>query len=238
MSSSDIRNPLCFIPAKAASTRLPKKNVLKINGRELIYYPIMRARESGIFENDAIIVSSESEEIKNIAERYGAKSPYLRDEKLAKDPYGVAHVVLDFFERFPDYTNRYSDLFILLPTCPLLTKDDIVRSWEIYKESGLKCLMSVTETGHNALRSLFVRNNIMEPVHPEFIKKKTQELEHTYRINGAIMIIEIKALLEKKNFFAFQAGTFIMPRERSIDIDTEFDYRLAKFIMANIQVED
>lgn len=220
---------LCLIPAKAASTRLPLKNLLKINGKELIFFGINAALESGLFDGH-IYVSTESPQIRTIAESYGAKVPYLRNEKLAKDPAGVADVALDFLEKFPDLQN-FNNLFIILPTAPLIESSDIVKAFNIFTEAKPSCLMSVTETEHNALRSVHVRNNVLVPVAPESVTKKTQELESTYHINGTIIIVDIKTFLERRSYFINPISTFIMPRKKSIDIDTEDDYLYAKFLM-------
>lgn len=220
---------LCFIPAKAASTRLKKKNILYIKGRELIYYPIYAAKESKLFGED-IFVSTESVEIREIALRFGARVPYLREERLAHDPYGVADVALDFFEKLPMY-KEYDNICILYPTFPMILKEDIIKSFEIFTKSNYKSLMSVSETDYNALRAFLIRENTIIPIFPNEIFKKSQELEKTYRVNGAVIIIDIKEFLKLKTYFIFPVAAYVMPRERSIDIDTEFDYKLAKILL-------
>jgi len=220
---------ICLIPAKAASTRLKKKNILTIQGKELIYYPIYAAQESKLF-GENIFVSTESEEIREIALRYGAKAPYRREERLAHDPCGVVDVTLDFFENIPSYKD-HDNICILLPTFPMILKEDIEKSFETFRESNYKFLISVSETDHNALRSVFVRKNTIKPLFSDKILKKSQELEKTYRVNGAVIVMNIKEFLKSKSYYTFPVAAYVMPRERSIDIDTEFDYRLAKLLM-------
>lgn len=220
----------CFIPAKSFSQRLPSKNMAKINGKELISYPIQAAIESGLFHPDDIILSTDSKDIRHCAETYGAKVPYLRDTKLARDPYGIADVILDFLNLFPQY-HSYDSFCIMLPTAPLTVSSDIVRSHEIYRQGNFNALMSVCETEHNAQRSLFVRDDRIVPIFPENMKKKSQELEATYRINGSVSWIRTREFREKKTYFLDPFGAYIMPPERSIDIDTEFNLRLATLLM-------
>jgi CMP-N-acetylneuraminic acid synthetase len=226
-----MKKVFCFIPAKAASTRLKKKNILKIKGKEAIYYPLEAAKKSNLF-NDEVIVSTESDEIKLIAEKYGASVPYLRDKKLAVDPYGVKDVLLDFLERFEKY-RKFEDVFITYPTAVLMTEEDIIASFEAYCENNFRCLLSVTETEHNALRSVLVNDKKINPIFEDKILLKSQELEPTYRINGSIIIVNIQEFLKTKTFFGSPLGAYIMPQEKSIDIDTEFDYKLAKYIFEN-----
>lgn len=226
----NISKNICLIPAKAASTRLKKKNILKINGKELIYYPIKAARESGLFGNN-IFVSTESQEIKEIALKHGARV-HIRDEKLAHDPYGVEDVTLEFLDKNRKY-KKYNHIFILLPTAPMILAQDILNAYAIYSDGNYKYLMSVSETEHNALRSVFIRNNQIKPIFPDKILKKSQELEKTYRVNGAVTIMDIEDFLKTKTYYTYPIGAYIMPQERSIDIDTEFDYKLARLIIEN-----
>ena len=226
---------LCFIPAKAASTRLKKKNILKLDGKEMIWYPIKNALECGIFDPEDVILSTESEEIKAIAESFGARVPYLRPEKLAHDPYGVVDVALDFLERFPEY-KAYDSLCFLSAVAPMMIKEDIVNAYEVYHNTNAKVVMSVTESEHNALRAIYVRNGLVQPVFEEHIFKKSQELEKTYRINGAVIIINIAALLEHKTYFIQPWGAYPMPPLRSVDIDNEEGYLFARFLKANEKV--
>jgi CMP-N-acetylneuraminic acid synthetase len=227
LSTSD---NICLIPAKAASTRLKKKNILKINGKELIYYPIKAALESGLF-NDDIFVSTESEEIEKIALKHGARV-HIREDKLAHDPYGVEDVTLDFLDRNAGF-REYSNIFVLLPTAPMILAEDIIKAYEIFRHGKFKYLMSVSETIHNALRSVFIRNHHIEPLFQDKILNKSQDLEKTYHVNGAITIMDIKDFLKTKTYYTYPVGSYIMPPERSIDIDTEFDYKMAQLLIGN-----
>ncbi len=221
---------LCFIPAKALSVRLKKKNLLKLDGKELIYYPITNAISSGKFDKKDIVLSSESDEIKTVAESYGANVPYLRDAKLSVDPYGVKDVLLDFLDRFPKYKS-YESICTLLPTAPFMNAADIQNAFDIFHKGKFDVVMSVSPTDHSALRSVYVRDGIVQPVLPQYIHLKSGELEPTYRINGAVVIVRTAAFLESKSYFMESWGAYKMPSERSVDIDTEEDYRYAQFLV-------
>ncbi|MEM7549080.1 MAG: acylneuraminate cytidylyltransferase family protein [Bacteroidota bacterium] len=224
---------LCFIPAKGASTRLPKKNLLKIDGEELLFYPIKAAKKSNLFSTDDIIVSTESEEVKKVAQKHGANVPYLREDHLARDPYGVSEVAFDFLESFKDY-QKYDYIFFLLPTSPLTQSGDILNGFDLIRNEGFETVMSVTETEHNALRSNFVKNGRLEPIHPEMIKKKSQELEKTYHINGAVIVVKMSAFLEHRSYYTSSIGAFEIPRNRSVDIDTYEDFMLAEYLFSQM----
>lgn len=219
----------CFIPAKGASKRLKKKNILKLDGKELIYYPIHNAIESGLFDPADIILSTESEEIKNIAESYGANVPYLRDEKLAHDPYGIIDVVLDFLENTKYKT--YDAICVLLPTAPMMIKDDILAAHQLYSQGRFGSVMSVTPFEHSPLRSVFLKDGLVDPLFEKMIFKKSQELEPTFRLNGAVAFLNIKQLLKDRIYFLRPWGAIQMPAERSLDIDNEEGYLYAKYLL-------
>lgn len=220
----------CFIPAKACSTRLKNKNILPLNGKEMIYYSIRNAKESQLFSQEDVIVSSESQEVLNIAQKYSASTPYTRPEFLAKDPYGVVDVLWDFLERFPDYKN-YDACCILLVTSPLTLPEDILGAYKQFITNSFNTVISVTPIGHSVFRSVYVNDGLVEPLYPEHILKKSQELPQTYRINGSVTWINIKEYLKYKSFFLQPWGSYIMPQERSIDIDYEFDYNYAEYLL-------
>jgi CMP-N,N'-diacetyllegionaminic acid synthase len=220
----------CFIPAKAASTRLKKKNILPLAGKEMLYYPIHNAISSHLFDPTDVIVSSESLEVQEIARKYKASVPYTREEHLARDPYGIVDVLLDFLARFPNYQS-YESCCILVATAPLMLPEDIMNSYNVYSENNFNSVMSTTPTDHNSLRSVFVENHHIKAIHPECIDKRSQELETTYRLNGAVTWINIAEFLKTKTYFMDPWGAYVMPNERSIDIDNQSDYLYAQFLL-------
>jgi len=219
----------CFIPAKLASTRLKKKNILKLNDKELLYYPIVAAQESNLFKREDIIVSSEAKEVRDVATKYGATS-FKRDDKLAHDPYGIVDVVLEFLEKSSKY-KEYELCFILLPTSPTVKSFDLTKASEIFENTNCKYLMSVNESEHNAQTQVFIKDSFIEPLFKDEIVKKSQELEKTYHINGIVTIVDVKDFLKTKTYFSYPLATYIIGRDRAIDIDTKEDLMLAKLIM-------
>ncbi len=219
----------CFIPAKSHSKRLKNKNIRLLRGKELIYYPISVARESGVFGKD-IIVSTDSRQIADIAQKFGAQIPYLRNEKLAKDPYGVKDVLLDFLDRFPKYA-AYQFCCISLPTAPLITVTDLQGSFKLMKAGRFHNVLSICETDHNAYRSVLFQNGTITPIHPRFLNKKSQELEVTYRINGAMVWVNVQNFMETGSYFSEPIGGYKMEREHSVDIDNPEDLQYAEFLL-------
>lgn len=218
---------LCIIPAKGASTRLKKKNILPLNNKPMLYYPIEAALQSNLF--DKVIVSTESDEIAEIAAKKEVEV-HKRPEHLAHDPYGVVDVVMNFLETNPEYKS-YDTITILMVTSPLIEYSDIQNAYDIYKNNAFNCVISVAKTSHNAQRAVFVRNNQLVPINPACQEKKSQELEDTYDINAAVAILNMKEFITHRTYFPDPVGTHILDDEKAIDIDTEFHYKFAQFLL-------
>ena len=175
-------------------------------------------------------ISTESVEIQSIAKKLGVKSPQLRPENLSNDPYGVKDVLLDFIEQ-NSFTQNWTTIVVLLPTSPLLLASDIKSALDVFFTNKNKALLSVTETDHNAYRSVEIINDCIAPIFSDRITKRGQELPSTYRINGAIIIIDKLHLIKHKSFFTSGTRAFIMPKERSVDVDTHFDFINAEYFL-------
>ena len=219
--------PICIIPAKAASQRLPKKNILKICGKSAITYVIEAAQESDIFSN--IIVSTESAEVQAVSEKSNV-TVHKRADYLAHDPYGVVDVVLDVLQSNLEYRN-HDELCILLPTSPLIQGLDIINAYNHFKNHKINTLFSVSESAHSAFRSITIKDGLIYPIFEQFITKKSQELEPTYDINAAISILDMKVFLKEKSYFIKPIGAYELPSEKAVDIDTAFDFEFATFLM-------
>lgn len=224
------QNCFCFIPAKLGSTRLPGKNIKKLNGKPLIEYQIDLALASNLFNKNDVIVSTESEEIKEIGLKSGATVPYLREKKLAKDPFGIVDVFHDFLMKFESY-KEYETAIILLATSPLTIVNDLIEAFEKFKKNNFSSLMTVTETEHNSFRSVILNEDIINPIFPIEFQKRSQEIEKTYRVNGAITIVKVSEFLKNKDYCISPWGAYIMPKSRSIDVDILDDFRMAEYYL-------
>src|SRR4051812_27528399 len=145
---------LALIPAKAASSRLPGKNLLPIAGRTMLEWAIRSAREAGIFAR--IAVSTEDARTARAAERLGVEVPFLRPETLARDPAGVVEVALHSLDEWQRRGETFETLAILLATSPFRTAEDIRGAMRRYVDSGADFLMSVAREVHSPLSSLIL----------------------------------------------------------------------------------
>lgn len=232
---------LCLIPAKGCSTRLPRKNMLPINGHPLIAHSIRKAIKSALF--DVVCVSTEDAEIAETARRYGAEVPFIRPDELSRDPATIIDVVRHAVGYFSEEEMGFDDIVVLLPTAPFVTVDDLRRAKEKFVESGAESLLSVTMTESPPFNAWLVDGEAdsqrLVPCFPDSPYKfvKSTECPQTYRSNGAVLILSGAQLAAKKDYRSMSAIPYIMPPERSIDIDTQFEFSLAQQLIASGLVE-
>lgn len=226
---------IALIPARGKSKGLPGKNKKLLFGCPLIAWSIIEAKKSKFI--DRVIVSTDSKEIAKISNRYGAEVPFLRPAKLASDNARVADVALHairFIERQDKCKYKY--LVLLQPTSPLRLCSDIdVAIDKFFRCNKADALISVSEAYENPFwMQVIKKNDFLSPL----LKQKNeqhrrQDLPCVYRINGAIYICKISSLSKERTFCPKKSIGFLMPKERSIDIDDSFDFKLAEFLMKN-----
>ena len=221
---------LAIIPARKGSKRLPNKNKLDLNGKPLIAWTIESAMKS-IYIDD-IAISTNDEDIVEIAKLYDIDVPFLRPVELSSDKASTMDVIFHTIN-FYKSIGRYYDIIILLqPTSPLRTSVDIDNSFKLLSKN-VKAIVSVCELDHSPLWSnILPTNNSLEFFLKEDVQGlRSQDLPQYYRLNGAIYLSRINYLKTNKKFFGNQSKAYIMSTNNSIDIDTKLDFELCKLIM-------
>lgn len=224
---------LAIIPARKGSKRLANKNKKDLNGQPLISYTINAALKSNYITET--IVSTDCEDLKNIALEFGAKVPFLRPSKLAEDESKSIDVVTHAVEFYKKNLNKEFDYVVLLqPTSPLRNTHDLDSAIEYLFKKNANAVISVCEMEHNPIWSntLDKQKNMKNFLNEEFINKRTQDLEKYYRINGAIYICKTNVLIKQNRFFIDDnIYAYEMSQENSVDIDTNLDFLIAKTIL-------
>jgi CMP-N-acetylneuraminic acid synthetase len=227
---------LALIPAKEGSRRLPAKNIRPLAGRSLLERAIVAARDAGIF--DRICVSTESLKVAELARTAGAEVPFMRPPALACDPASVVDVSLHALNELENRGDVFQTLFILLPTSPFRTVQDILGARQCYLERGVNFLHSVVSEVRSPLSSMVLRNGLLEPLHPDWIgrtgAKANENTPIIVRANGAVSIMDVAQFRKEKTYYAYPLAAYEMPWERSIDIDDELDFKWAEFIACNV----
>lgn len=232
MGCSRDGDTLCLIPARGGSKRLPKKNIKLLKGKPMIWYTIEAAIKADIF--DDIYVSTEDSEVAQIAKEYGAKV-INRPPELSTDLASVVDVSLHALDFLKSKGKEYEILCVLLPTSPLRTHEDIINAYNIFIEQDISSfLMAVTSYLYDPFIALKEVNGYLEPVFPEYIGKKRQELPEVFVDNGSIYMVRVEEFKKRKTFYGRRLLKYYMPLERSIDIDTEVEFKLAVHFMEKV----
>ncbi len=228
---------LCIIPARGGSKQLPGKNIKILAGKTLIAWTIDAAKNSNMV--DRIIVSTDDLEIANIAKRYHAEVPFLRPKHISGDEASSADVVLHAVEWLSKNNNYYPEIILLLqPTSPLRITEDINNSIKLLFETNAESVIGVTEARpHPYLCKTINSKNRLEDFFNIPIKGICrQQFPEMVAINGAIYLISTKTIKRTKSFYTKNTVPYYMPVERSIDIDTAWDFEIAQFIIENERI--
>ena len=218
---------LAIIPARGGSKGLPHKNILPVNNKPLIAWTITEAQKSKYI--DSLILSSEDAKIINIAQKWGCEVPFVRPEQLATDETTGMAVVLHAIE---NTSAEYELIVLLQPTSPLREVQDIDACIQACCSQNAPACVTVTETEKPPFWMFYLQNDrTMTPVLPDKeCLKRRQDLPATYVLNGAVYVGQRQFILQNKNFIHNDTIAHIMPKERSLDIDTKFDFKLFEAI--------
>lgn len=214
---------LALIPARGGSKGIKNKNIVSVNGKPLIAYTIDAAKASKYI--DYIYVSTDSEKIADVSIKYGALIPFMRDETLAQDTSKTIDAVMFSVNKFKEMGYDFDYLVLLQPTSPLRTGEDIDAAIEKLLASTYTSLVSVSKVDDNPvlIRSID-DNNCLVPILKQSSTVRRQDFKDYYRVNGAIYINKISELTLNTslndNLYAY-----IMPQDRSFDIDTMDDLK-------------
>ncbi len=220
---------LAVVPARLGSKRLPEKNIKMLNGKPLLAYTIDAIKKSQYINR--FVVSTEDTNIAQIAQSFGAEI-INRPKELASDESPTDDVIINVLEQLQKKEQYIPDIIILLqPTSPLRTTEDIDTAIKTFLDSSGESLVSVTEYDHTPYWAFRIEKGVLKPEFTKGSPKRSQDLPKLYRPNGSIFISRAQTFLEHRSFYTKQILSFIMPRERSIDIDDEFDFSIAEFLL-------
>ena len=214
---------LAVIPARGGSKRIPHKNIKDFLGNPIIAYSIETALASGLF--DDVIVSTDDEEIADVALSFGAKVPYLRDSRLADDFVGTYEVIYDVYKREIDSGRSIDGVCCIYATAPLLNVFHLKKAFESFVHLKADSLTCVCEFPFPIQRAFIINDKgCLKYREPENAPKRSQDLEKCYQDCGMFYMYSQEYLENrstKKNI------PYFMPRHRVIDIDTMEDWNYA-----------
>lgn len=217
---------LAIIPARAGSKGIPGKNKRLICGKPLVAWTILAAQKASCV--DKIIVSTDDEDIAEIARGLGVEVPFMRPREIARDDtpgtVPVQHVL--------SVIKGYETAVLLQPTSPLRTAKDI--DGLVGSLGEFPSVVSVSSTTEPIEWTFTLRNDgSLKPISKKGVPPRRQVTSPTFTLNGAIYYFDIQWFLRIGAFIDAKTMAYIMPRNRSIDIDSEFDWKIAEFLLGS-----
>ena len=223
---------LGVIPARGGSKGLPRKNILHLAGKPLIAYTIEVALRSALL--DRVMVSTDDDEIAKVAREYGAEVPFSRPPNLAQDDSLVFPVLIHAVNWLCERQGFNPEYVMLLqPTSPLREVDDIDSAANIAIKTEADSVVSVGAVHQHPywMKRVVEDGRLTSYLSSDQFPYRRQELPSIYALNGAIYLVSTKVLLKQQTFYTDRTYAYIMPPERSLDVDSKWDLYLAELIL-------
>jgi CMP-N,N'-diacetyllegionaminic acid synthase len=224
---------IAIIPARGGSITVPKKNIHPLMEKPLIAWTIDIAIQTPILER--VIVSTDDLEIARIARENGAEVPFIRPSEIAQDSTPDIEVYRHLIAWLIEYERVFPDIVVWLrPTSPLRTVEDIEKAVDILISTDADCVRSVCRVEHHPYWMKRLEGSRLLPLiegKDEHTYYRRQLLPPIYRLNGSVDVIRCKSVERNDMLFSDDMYGYVMPFERSIDLDDQFDFEVAEMLI-------
>lgn len=225
---------LLVIPARGGSKRIPGKNIKNFHGKPIIAWSIEAAIQSDCF--DHIIVSTDSEEIADVARQYGAEVPFMRPASLSDDHTGTIAVIKHAIEWFQGQSLAPTEVCCLYATAPFVRPEDLVSGLDMLIEGNADFAFSVTSYAFPIQRAIRITEaRRVEMFNPEHFLTRSQDLEEAYHDAGQFYWGRADAWLKGDTVFGSGSAPILLPRFRVQDIDSLEDWIRAEAMFEVLQ---
>ena len=225
---------VCVIPARGGSKRIPRKNIKEFNGKPIIAYSIEAALKSNCFSQ--VIVSTDDDEIIEVARKYGAEVSFVRPDELSNDYVGTIPVIRHAIEWIEDNKKTVENVCCLYATAPFVQSKIISEAYQQLISSKSDYCFSVTSYVFPIQRAIkIVQGDKVDMFYPEHFNTRSQDLEEAFHDAGQFYWGKAQAFKDELPLFSEVASAFILPRYLVQDIDTEEDWIRAEAMYKVLQ---
>ena len=225
---------VCVIPARGGSKRIPRKNIKEFNGKPIIAYSIETALKSNCFSQ--VIVSTDDDEIIEVARKYGAEVSFVRPDELSNDYVGTIPVIRHAIEWIEDNNKTVENVCCLYATAPFVQSKIISEAYQQLISSKSDYCYSVTSFVFPIQRAIkIVQGDKVDMFYPEHFNTRSQDLEEAFHDAGQFYWGKAQAFKDELPLFSEVASAFILPRYLVQDIDTEEDWIRAEAMYKVLQ---
>lgn len=225
---------VAIIPARGGSKRIPRKNIKEFCGKPMIAWSIEAALKSGCF--DRVIVSTDDQEIADVAQQYGAQVPFMRPAELSDDYAGTIPVIKQAIEWLTKNDQAPSLVCCLYATAPFVSAEDIQQGLKQLEQTRVSYAFTVTSYAFPIQRAIKITaDDGIEMFAPEHFNTRSQDLEEAYHDAGQFYWGTAEAWTTEKVIFGTESTPVILPRHRVQDIDTPEDWDRAEWLFKAMQ---
>lgn len=216
---------IAIIPARGGSKRIPRKNIKDFFGKPVISYAIELAIKSGLF--DCVMVSTEDEEIKEIAQDYGAEVPYLRKVVNATDSASTYDVLEEVIDWYKVQGQKFNYGCCIYPVTPLLKDTSLKKGFDKLKKGNYDSVIPIAAFSHPIQRALFTnKEGIVQIKDKNSFKQNTQDLTTYYHDTGQFYWFNSNICMMKKELLTDNSTSIILPHDQFQDVDNNEDWEL------------
>lgn len=226
------KKSIAIITARGGSKRVPKKNIREFCGKPILSYSIQAALSCNLFNE--VMVSTDSREIADIAEAYGAKVPFLRSLATSGDYATTSDVLIEVLFEYKKLGVSFDKLCCIYPTAPFVTAEKLEMAMRLLDNIEVDSVIPVTAFSFPPMRGMYIRNGFLEYSYPEYVKKRSQDIETMYHDSGQFYCIKTKVFLQTKTLVPEKTKAIILPEMEIQDIDTLEDWKLAELKYQNM----
>lgn len=228
---------VAIIPARGGSKRIPRKNIREFAGKPMIAWSIETARASGCF--DRVIVSTDDEEIAEVARQWGAEAPFVRPAALADDHTGTIPVIAHAIEWLSEHDETPDQVCCVYATAPFVQPEDLRRGLEVLQSRDVDYAFSVTSYAFPIQRALRITDDgHVTMFQPEHFATRSQDLEEAWHDAGQFYWGRAEAWRTGTPVFSEHAVPVTLPRHRVQDIDTPEDWERAEWLFRARQAQE
>lgn len=217
---------LAIIPARSGSKRIPHKNIKPFLGKPIIAYSIEAAIQSGLFAE--IMVSTDDNNIAEVAKTFGATVPFFRSPQTANDFAHLGDVVEEVLSMYKKTGKWFDNVCCLLATVPFILPDRLIETYQLMINKHYDSVFPIVRFSYPIQRALRLKEDKVSMFYPENFAKRSQDLEPAYHDSGQFYWIKTDVFMKEKRFFTQNTGVIIIPETQAQDIDNEEDWKLAE----------
>jgi pseudaminic acid cytidylyltransferase len=217
---------VAIITARGGSKRIPRKNIKLFLDYPIIKYSIEAAIASNCFEE--VMVSTDDQEIAEIAKKYGANVPFVRSVQMSNDYAPTADVIQEVLNEY-EKRNMVFDFFCCIyPTAPFITAKKLREAIQLLKDKEADSVVPVVRFGYPIQRAFKIVDNQLQMICPENLNMRSQDLMPAYHDAGQFYVMKTASFNEQKKLFARNTAPLIVPETEVQDIDTLEDWHIAE----------